>query len=353
VVGTGSSAIQAIPLIAAQAEHLTVFQRQANFTVPARNAPLDPGTYAAIRADYADHRQRGKEAPSGCWWPLNQATAAEMSYDEQQRELEARWEVGGLRYYGAFVDLLANKEANDIAAEFVRAKIREIVQDPAVAALLGPKSIVGCKRICLDTDYYATFNRPNVALVDISEAPIEGITRDGVRSGGETYALDTIVFAIGYDAMTGPLTRIDIRGAGGQALAEKWADGPRSYLGLAVAGFPNMFTITGPGSPSVLTNMVPSIEQHVEWIADCLDHARAKGACRIETTADAEDRWVAHNREVAETTLFPSCNSWYIGANVPGKPRVFMPYIGGFPAYIEKCEDVVAKGYEGFALTAM
>ena len=319
VVGTGSSAIQAIPLIAARAEHLTVFQRQANYTIPAYNAPLDPQEYAAIKANYAGNRQRAKAWPTGCWWAVNDKAASDLSPTEQQRELEERWAIGGLRYYGAFSDLLTDREANDIAAEFVRNKIRAIVDDPAVAELLAPKSIIGCKRICLDTDYYATFNRANVSLIDISDTPIERITRDGLQTGDKTYQLDTIVFAIGFDAMTGPLTRIDIRGVSGQALSEKWADGPRNYLGLAVAGFPNMFTITGPGSPSVLTNMVPSIEQHVEWIGDCIAHARARGAARIEPTIAAEDAWVAHNAAVADATLFPACNSWYIGANVPGK----------------------------------
>jgi cyclohexanone monooxygenase len=352
VIGTGSSAIQAIPLIAEQAAELTVFQRQANYTVPARNAPLDAEDYAAIKADYAGHRRRAKAWPTGCWWPVNEAAASDLSAEEQRRELEARWAIGGLRFYGAFSDLLVNRRANEIAAEFVRNKIRAVVKDPAVAELLCPRSVVGCKRICLDTGYYATYNRPNVTLVDISEAPIAEITREGVRAGDRVYALDALVFAIGFDAMTGALTRIEIRGRSGRSLAEKWADGPESYLGLAIAGFPNLFTITGPGSPSVLTNMVPSIEQHVEWIADCIAAARSRGTPRIEATAEAEAAWVAHNAEVAGGTLFPHCNSWYIGANIPGKPRVFMPYIGGFPAYVQKCDAVAANGYEGFTLSA-
>ena len=254
--------------------------------------------------------------------------------------------------YSVFKDVLMNDEANEIAAAFIREKIRGLVHDPQVAALLSPHSFVGCKRICLDTDYFATFNRPNVTLVDISDAPVEEITRAGLRTGGREYELDTIVFAIGYDAMTGPLLRVDIRGVGGQTLKAKWADGPRTYLGLLVEGFPNLFTITGPSSPSVLTNMVPAIEQHVEWIADCIANARACGRPRIEATREAEDGWMAHHEEVAAETLFPSCNSWYVGANVPGKPRKVTPYTGGFPTYIEKCDAVVANGYEGFSLTA-
>ena len=352
IVGTGSSAIQSIPLIAAEASHLTVFQRQANYTIPARNAPLDAARYADIRARYGELREKAKQTPNGCWWPVNPAAADEMSPSEQRRELEARWEKGGLRMYNVFKDVLVNDKANDIAAAFIREKIRGLVHDPQVAALLSPHSFIGCKRICLDTDYYATFNRPNVTLIDVSDSPIEEITPTGLRAGGKDYALDTIVFAIGFDAMTGPLLRIDIRGKGGRTLKAKWADGPRSYLGLAIEGFPNLFTITGPSSPSVLTNMVPAIEQHVEWIAACIDHARACGRPCIEASLAAEDAWIAHHDEVAAGTLFPGCNSWYVGANVAGKPRKVTPYTGGFPAYIEKCEAVVANGYEGFTLTA-
>ena len=352
IIGTGSSAIQSIPLIAAEARHLTVFQRQANYTIPARNAPLDAAVYADVRARYGELRRNAKHTSNGCWWPVNPAAAGEMSPSARRRELEARWEKGGLRMYNVFSDVLVNDEANEIAAAFVREKIRGLVRDPDVAALLSPHSFIGCKRICLDTDYYATFNRPNVTLVDISDAPIEEITRNGLRTGGEDYALDAIVFAIGFDAMTGPLLRVDIRGRDGRTLRSKWADGPRTYLGLAIEGFPNLFTITGPSSPSVLTNMIPSIEQHVEWIADLIGHARARGRPRIEASLAAEDAWIAHHDEVANGTLFPGCNSWYVGANVPGKPRRVMPYTGGFPEYIEKCEAVVANGYEGFALTA-
>ncbi|MDE0201351.1 MAG: NAD(P)/FAD-dependent oxidoreductase [Rhodospirillaceae bacterium] len=351
VVGTGSSAVQAIPVIAAEAEHLTVFQRQASYSIPARNAPLGDAEYAAIRTRYGEMRRRARETPSGCWWSANLAAAAEMSAEERERELEARWRTGGLCFYGVFKDVLVNAEANDIAADFLRSKIRAQVRDPEVAALLTPRSVVGCKRICLDTGYYATFNRPNVTLVDISDGPIEEITRTGLRTGGKEYRLDTIVFAIGFDAMTGPLLSIDIRGARGQPLKAKWADGPRTYLGLAIEGFPNLFTITGPTSPSVLASMVPAIEQHVEWIADCIAHARAHAHPRIEATRAAEAEWIAHHDEEAGRTLFPACNSWYVGANVDGKPRRVMPYTAGFSAYVEKCDAVVAKDYEGFSLS--
>ena len=352
IVGTGSSAIQSIPLIAAEARHLTVFQRQPNYTIPARNGPLDEAEYAAVRANYGEHRRRAKATPTGSWWAINPAAAAEMSPEEHRREMEARWQKGGLSYYGVFSDLLVNAEANDIATDFIRSKIRAEVRDPELAALLSPHSYMGCKRICLDTDYYATYNRPNVTLVDIGDAPVDEITRTGLRSGGRDYALDTIVFAIGFDAMTGPLFRIDISGREGQSLRAKWADGPRTYLGLAIAGFPNLFTVTGPTSPSVLTSMIPTIEQHVDWIADCIDHARGCGRPHIEATRQAEDAWIVHHEEVAGGTLFPACNSWYVGANVPGKPRKVTPYTGGFAAYVERCEAVAANGYEGFSLTA-
>jgi cation diffusion facilitator CzcD-associated flavoprotein CzcO len=351
VIGTGSSAIQSIPIIAEEAEHLYVFQRTPNYAVPARNAPLDPHVRRAIKADYAGLRQRAKQMRNGIQYPVNEAAALEATEEERQREYEFRWERGGLSFLGSFSDLLVDRQANDTAAEFIRAKIREMVHDPAVAAALSPRNTFGCKRLCIDTGYYETFNRPNVTLIDVNRAPIEGVTPEGLIAGGETYPVDAIVFATGFDAMTGALRKIDIRGRSGKRLNDKWAEGPRSYLGVAVAEFPNLFTITGPGSPSVLTNMLPSIEQHVEWIADCMLYARERGRGCIEPTPAAEHEWVAHVNEVADGTLFPSCNSWYVGANIPGKPRVFMPYIGGFPRYVEACRQIAADGYRGFALT--
>ena len=261
-----------------------------------------------------------------------------------------RWQIGGLGFITAFGDLLFDRNANQTAAEFVREKIREIVRDPAVAEKLSPKQVIGCKRLCVDTGYYATFNRPNVSLVDVSETPIEAITPRGVRVAGVEYEVDAIVFATGFDAMTGALLAVDIRGTGGRPLREKWAAGPRTYLGVGTAGFPNLFIITGPGSPSVLANMVPAVEQHADWIADCLAYLREHGIARIDAQSAAEDAWVGHVNDVANLTVFPSCNSWYLGANVPGKPRVFMPYIG-FPTYVAKCNEVAAKGYEGFELS--
>lgn len=349
MIGTGSSAIQSIPLIAQEASHLTVFQRTASYSVPAHNGPLDPERVREFKADIAGFRERNSQLPFGAGFKLNLAKALESTSEQRQSEYDERWATGGLGFVAAFSDLLIDREANDTAAKFLRQKIRETVKDAAVAELLSPDLVVGCKRLCVDTGYFETFNRPNVTLVDVSKAPIEEITRNGIRANGEEYELDAIVFATGFDAMTGALLSIDIRGRGGMTLREKWAEGPRTYLGLGVAGFPNFFTITGPGSPSVLSNMIPSIEQHVNWIADCVEYMREHDYACIEATEEAQDAWVAHVNEVANGTLFPTCNSWYLGANVPGKPRVFMPYLG-FPPYVQKCNEVAEKGYEGFSL---
>ena len=351
IIGTGSSAIQAIPLIAQEAAHLTVFQRTPNYSIPAHNEPLDARVQAQTKADYASFREANSQMPFGLGgdFAAREESALAAGPAARRAHYEERWQHGGLPFLGSYGELLYDREANDTAGQFVRNKISETVHDPAVAELLSPHTVVGCKRLCIDTGYYATFNRPNVTLVDVNSSPIERITPDGLRVKGEDFALDCIVFATGFDAMTGALLNIDIRGRKGRALREKWAEGPRTYLGLATVGFPNLFTITGPGSPSVLSNMLPSIEQHVNWIADCVGYMLDRGVARIEPTLEAEDAWVSHVNEVASETLFPTCNSWYLGANVPGKPRVFMPYLG-FPPYVEKCNEVAAKGYEGFSL---
>jgi len=351
VIGTGSSAVQSIPIIAAQAKALYVFQRTANYAIPAHNAPLDPQVRRAIKADYASLRARAKRTLSGLALDFNDAAAADTSPDARQREYEMRWARGGLSFLGSFNDLLLNDQSNATAAEFVRAKIRAVVHDPAVADLLSPKNIFGCKRLCIDIGYFETFNRPNVTLIDISDGMIDAITPRGVRANGRQYDVDAIVFATGFDAMTGALRRIDIAGRGGLRLTEKWNAGPRAYLGLAMAGFPNMFIITGPSSPSVLTNMLPSIEQHVDFIAESLRYMRERRLERIEPSMAAEDNWIAHAAEVAGRSLRSTCSSWYVGANIPGKPRIFMPYLGGFPAYVARCDEVAANGYEGFVLT--
>ena len=349
VIGTGSSGIQAIPLIAEEAAHLFVFQRTPAYSVPASNRPLDASVQRRVKADYGGLRERAGQMPFGFDIRFTGKSALEVTEEERRAEYEDRWEQGGLPFLGAFADLLFSKEANDTAAEFLRGKIREIVRDPRVAEALTPRQVVGCKRLCSDTGYYETFNRPNVTLVDVGSSPIEEITRNGLRTKDAAYELDCIVFATGFDAMTGALMNIDIRGKAGITLARKWAEGPRAYLGVATAGFPNLFIITGPGSPSVLSNMVPSIEQHVNWISACVGYMRKHDFGRIEPTVEAEDAWVSHVNEVAGLTLYPSCNSWYLGANVPGKPRVFMPYLG-FPPYVQKCDEVAANGYEGFAM---
>ncbi len=352
VIGTGSSAIQSIPIIAAQAAHLYVFQRTPNFSIPARNAPLDPEYERRVKANYADFRRQARESRVGFVVERSDDSALAVSPDVRKREYEKRWLRGGLGFSATYADLLTDKAANDTAAEFFRAKIRTIVRDPAVAKALVPTDYpIGTKRLCVDTDYYDTFNRDTVTLVDIRKTPIEAITPHGLRTRETSYDLDSIVFATGFDAMTGALLAIDIRGRDGQALRKKWEAGPRTYLGLAVAGFPNLFIITGPGSPSVLSNMIVSIEQHVDWIADCITHLGRGGHERIEATVEAEDAWVAHVNELGALTLYPRANSWYMGANVPGKPRVFMPYVGGVGTYRQKCDAVAARGYEGFTIS--
>ena len=352
VVGTGSSAIQSIPVIADQAAHITVFQRTPNFSIPSRNRPMTEDYARSFKDVYPAKRAEARMTRNGILANPNDQSAIETPEAERLAVYEQRWESGGTTFMAAFNDLIFNKASNDTAAEFVRSKIRAMVKDPAKAELLAPTSHpIGTKRICVDTDYYLTFNRPNVDLVDISNTPIEAVTAEGLRVGGQDYAFDAIVFATGFDAMTGALTRMGIVGRDGMALADKWAPGARTYLGLMTAGFPNMFMITGPGSPSVLSNMIVSIEQHVDWIADCLGHLRDRGIGSIEATLEAENAWVDHGNEVAHTTLYPSAASWYMGANIPGKPRVFMPYIGGVGAYRLKCDEIAANGYKGFALS--
>jgi len=303
IIGTGSSAIQAIPLIAAEAEHLTVFQRTPNYTVPAHNAPLSPEKVAAVKADYAGLRRRARQNRAGIDFTINPKRALEVTAEERRRTYEERWAMGGFHFYGCFADIALDLAANETAQAFVRAKIRATVRDPELAERLSPSNVFGCKRLCVDTGYWETFNRPNVTLVDVAATPIAALTPKGVKVGAEEHEVDALIFATGFDAMTGTLNRIDISGRGGVRLKDKWQAGPRTYLGLGVAGFPNLFTITGPGSPSVLTNMLPTIEQHVEWIADCLAHLRTLDLACIEAEAEAEDAWVAHGTEVAGATL--------------------------------------------------
>ena len=356
VVGTGSSGVQMIPHIAAQADHLTVFQRTANFSLPARNAPMDPEKERQHKQEYEDRRRAAFETPFGiAGHPAPIKSALEATEDERRRAYEQKWAEGGsISFLYSYTDLLVNKESNDTASEFVRQKIKSIVRNPATAEILAPKDHpIGTKRLCLDTNYYETYNRNNVSLVDVKNDPIQEITATGLRTRDQAFGpFDALVFATGFDAMTGALREIDIRIDGGPVLADQWAAGPRTYLGLMVAGFPNMFVITGPGSPSVKTQMILAIEQHTDWIADCLTHLRDQGYSRIEASQPAQDAWVDHVNKVADSTLYPLANSWYVGANIPGKPRVFMPYVGGFATYKRKCDAVAAGGYEGFVLSA-
>ena len=359
VIGTGSSGVQMIPLIAQQARHLTVFQRTANFSLPARNTPMPEDKERRHKAEYAARRLAAHDTPFAiAGYPKPTKSALAAAEEERNKAYEAKWQEGGsISYLYAYTDLLVNKESNDTASEFVRNKIRATVKDQKTAELLAPKDHpIGTKRLCLDTNYYETYNRPNVSLVGVRSDPIERVTATGLKlKSGAAFELDAIVFATGFDAMTGALNEIDVRTTdgpnGGAVLREHWLGGPLTYLGLMVAGFPNMFIVTGPGSPGVKTQMIASIEQHVDWIADAIDHLGKHQLDRIEPTPSAETDWVHHVNHVADSTLYPLANSWYMGANIPGKPRVFMPYVGGFDRYKKHCDAVAAQGYQGFTLS--
>ena len=350
VIGTGSSGIQVIPQLAGQAAELTVFQRTANFSIPAWNGPLDPKDQQAFKAAYGEHRARAREV--GTLYEFSDKGAFDVSEQEREREFERRWNKGGVNFVHSFNDLSTNKAANDTISDFVRARIRRIVKDPAVADSLCPNDHpLGTKRICVDTGYFETYNLPHVRLVDLKKTPIDRFVSHGVKVAGEEIALDALVCATGYDALTGAVMAIDIRGRGGLSLRDKWAQGPRTLLGLMTAGFPNLFIITGAGSPSVLVNMVVGIEHHVQWITDCMKYLQERGISTIEASVAAEDRWVEHVNAAAHRTLLPLANSWFLGANIPGKPRVFMPYAARIGVYRRECQEVADKGYEGFVLS--
>ena len=353
VIGTGSSGIQSIPVIAEQAAELTVFQRTPNFSIPAGNRPLDPAEVAQMKAGYRDFREQQRSSRAGIPGPEATDYAVLTPEEERNRRFQAGWEKGDLTSLaGTFIDILIDPAANETAAEFIRSKIRAVVDDPDTAEKLSPRTFpYGTKRPCLDSGYYQTFNRPNVHLVDLRETPLTEFTPAGVRTSEREFEVDAIVLATGFDAMTGALAAMDITGRNGVALASQWTAGPRNYLGVAMAGFPNLFTITGPLSPSVLSNMMVSIEQHVDWITDCIGYLRSNGFAAIEATARAQDDWVQHVADVGAFTLFPKADSWYMGANVPGKPRVFLPYVGGVGEFRAKCDQVAADGYDGFTLT--
>ncbi len=351
-IGTGSTGIQAAPVIAETAKHLTVFQRTPNYSVPARNHVLSEEFKSHCRKNHAEIRKLMHSTPNGHAFTISDRKVFDVGPEERQNIYEEYWEDGGLRFRSCFQDLLADKAANDTAAEFLKSKIRQIVKDPDTAAKLSNiDHPYAAKRPPIDTHYFETFNLDNVTLVDIRENPIERITPTGVETADGSHDLDIIVFATGFDAMTGPLLKIDITGRDGLTLQDAWKEGPRTYLGLTVAGFPNMFTITGPGSPSVLTNMPVAIEQHVEWITDCISQLREKEVERIEATPEAAELWVGHVNDAANATLLPQAgHSWYLGANIPGKPRMFMPYAGGMVRYRTICNAVSENGLEGFKL---
>jgi cation diffusion facilitator CzcD-associated flavoprotein CzcO len=349
VIGTGSSAVQMVPVVAPLAAQLTVFQRTAAYCVPARNGPIDPALEAKVKADYPGFRARNRQMMTafGSLLPAGTESALEVSDAARERAFAERWAYGGFAFGRTFRDLSSDLRANEHAAQFIRDRIAEIVEDPEVAHRLMPTQPALCKRLCVDSGYYASFNRPNVRLIDLKQAPLERIVPDGIVAGGETLAFDDIVFATGFDAMTGSLLKVDPVGRDGLRLSQAWRDGPVNYLGLTVAGFPNLFTLVGPGSPSAFTNVIMQIEQHVEWVAGCIRWLRANDRSSIEATPDAQTAWTAHVNASAGQTVFSHCNSWYVGANVPGKPRMMMALLG-FPPYVQRCEEAVRGGYTGF-----
>jgi cyclohexanone monooxygenase len=351
LIGTGSSGIQAAPVIAERAADVTVFQRTPNFIIPARNRSLTEQDHERWLDNATANRARARQV--GTLYEFSNRGALDVDAETRREEYERRWQIGGVNFVHSFNNIYTDLAANETAADFVREKIRSIVKDPVTAEKLCPKDHpLGSKRICVASGYYEAFNRPNLHLVDIREEPLESMTSKGLRTSAREYPADVIVFATGYDALTGALTAIDIRGEQGRELSEKWARGPINYIGLMTEGFPNMYVVTGPGSPSVLVNMVVGIEQHIDWIADCMAYLRALGHAGIEPTAEAEKAWIGEVNAEADKTLFVKANSWYLGANIPGKPRVFLPYAGGLARYRAKCDEVTARGYEGFRILA-
>jgi cation diffusion facilitator CzcD-associated flavoprotein CzcO len=356
VIGTGATGVQAIPEIAQQAKHLTVFQRTPTFCVPARNGRVDPEVTQARKTDYEAIRQRIKKSFFGFELNFIPKSVLETTLEEREREFDRMWDAGGFPFWLAnYQDMFFSKEANDIIAGYLKRKIHATVNDPVVAEKLTPKNYpYGTKRQPLDTNYFETFNKKNVLLVDAStDGPIEEFTLNGIRAGGKEYPLDIVVVATGFDALTGSLKKLGIKGRGARMLAQEWEDGPQTYLGLAIAGYPNLFTITGPQSPSVLSNVPVSIEQHVEWITECIAHMRRNKLTTIEATAEAQDAWGTHVSEIVNGTLLPGTNSWYMGANIAGKARRFLPYLGpeGVGGYRRKCAEIAEKGYEGFVFS--
>ena len=349
VIGTGSSGIQSIPVLAEQANNLTVFQRTPNYSIPSQNEPMTNKYEQSWKDVYTARRKEMRYSAHGSLKDLNNVPALSVDEEQRQKLYSERWAIGGTGFLGSFNDLLTNADANYTAAEFVRQQIKKIVEDQETAEILCPTTYpIGTKRICIDTGYFETYNRKNVKLIDISKRPIQRLVSNGIVANEQLYVFDSIIFATGFDAMTGSLFNVDIKGRKGIALRDKWKAGPKTYLGLMSASFPNLFMITGPGSPSVKSNMIMSIEQHVDLVTDTLLRMRSEGLSVVEPELAAENSWVEHVQEVANKTLFPRANSWYMGANIPGKPRLFMPYIGGVGVYREICEEIVADNYRGF-----
>lgn len=352
VIGTGSSGVQCIPQIAKQAKHTYVFQRTPHYAIPAQNRPLDPSYVADLKSRFEEYRELARNHPGGTHRTLGEESALDVDPGALIDNFQSLWNKGGPDILASYRDLRTNEEAAEKAGDFVRSKIAEIVHDPRVAADLSPTTYpFGARRLVLEIDYYTTFNRDDVTLVATLRDPIEQVTATGVRTREADWDLDVLVLATGYDALTGALFDIDIRGIGGLTLREAWSEGPQTYLGLGSHRFPNMFFVAGAGSPSVLSNMLVSIEQHVEWITDFIEYLATHDLVRAEVEADKEREWVDHVQEVAAGTLFLKGNSWYTGANIAGKPRLFTLYLGGVGHYRSLCDRVAGNGYTGFELS--
>ena len=348
VIGTGSSGIQIVPVVAAQAAHLHVFQRTPSFTLPMHNRRLAPDYVAEVKAHYPQLRAVARTSPNGGLRPTSTRSLFSVTSEERRRLMEDAWSTSGHLMLGLFGDLLTNEDANAVVADFVRGKIAGIVRDPATAEALTPRGYpIFARRPCLDTGYYEAFNRPNVTLVDCLREPIEAITPVGLRTRAREIGLDVIIAANGYDALTGAMLAVDVRGREGRSLREKWRGGARSYLGLLMEGFPNLFVIAGPNGPSALANFITINEHNVNWACDCITHMRAQGLAEVEATAEAEDGWMDHLALIASRSLMPKADTWYTGTNVAGKPRNFPIYAGGFGRYAEHCRRAVEQGWEG------
>ena len=353
IIGVGSSAIQAGPLIAEEAEHVYIYQRTPNYVVPSQNRPLTPEEVRDIKSDYKGFRAKAYAGLTAFLFERHDQSVFDLSPDERRARFDDYWNIGGLPFLGAFNDILFNDDANQACIDYWRSRIEEIIDDPKLVDLLTPDEEFGCKRLCSGTGFYEMFNRDNVRLVDVRGTGIERFTPAGLRAEGVDYDLDTIIFATGFDAMTGSVTRIRITGKGGQTIQQKWAEGPKTYLGLMISGFPNMFNMVSAGSPSVLATMVTAAEQHGDWVGECLDHMRETGKTVIEATPEAEAEWTAEVKRAGDASLRTNCDSWYVGSNIEGKARAFAPYIGGWPPYVARCNAETASKYENCVLSAV